>query len=188
MSTPLPQRQADRLATLLEAFGDLSISAGERETLTWLAGSSVVVDDIAGMVRWARVRSSVVAVLAAHDKQLSRERARLVALCECAGIDPGDSPLDVLIRHLRGRERTQRPGEQSADPALGADPLVHITVGDPDPTHCRGPEEGCNERRALGGGWCTRLPHPPGWQHIAGNGERVLAVWTVIGPDRAVAR
>jgi len=68
----------------------------------------------------------------------------------------------------------------STDPALDVDPLAHIVVGDIDPTHASW--EDCNAE------WCTprfqwnllcsREPHPEHWQHIAGNGLRVVAVWT----------
>jgi len=61
-----------------------------------------------------------------------------------------------------------------------ADPLAHVVVGDSDPTHASW--EDCNAE------WCTprpqwnllcsREPHPEHWQHIAGNGLRVVAVWT----------
>ena len=62
-------------------------------------------DRLAAMIRRARSQSSTLAVREAQGKQFSRERSRQSALCQLAGIDPGDDPLDALIRHLRDRDR-----------------------------------------------------------------------------------
>jgi len=101
----LPQWQADRLATLLDALGGIPVGATERESLTWLAGfETATVDNIAAVIRRARLQSSVLAVREAQGKQFSRERSRQSTLCQLAGIDPGDNPLAALIRHLRAHD------------------------------------------------------------------------------------
>jgi len=102
MSTPLPQWQADQLASLLDALGGLPVDEAQRESLMLLAGfDAVQVNSIAGMIRRARL----LAVPEAQGKQFARERSRQSALCQLAGVDPGDDPLAALIRHLRSCER-----------------------------------------------------------------------------------
>jgi len=106
MSTPLPQWQTDRLTALIDALGGLPVNEAERESLMLLAGfDAVQVGSIAAVIRRARLQSSTLAVREAQGKQFSRERSRQSALCQLAGIDPGDDPLDALIRHLRDRDR-----------------------------------------------------------------------------------
>jgi len=101
----VPQWQADRLATLLDALGGVPISEAERRSLAWLCGfEAATVDNIAAVIRRARLQSSVLAVREAQGKQFSRERFRQSALCQLAGIDSGDDPLNALIRHLRAHD------------------------------------------------------------------------------------
>ena len=51
----VPQWQADRLATLLDALGGVPISGAERASLTWLAGfEDATVENIAAVIRRAR--------------------------------------------------------------------------------------------------------------------------------------
>jgi len=121
----LPAWQADRLTALLDALGDIPISAAERLSLTWLAGFEVgTVERIAAAIRRARDRSAVIAARrhdpelqrlrraldAADDEVVSRHReadryrGQLLDLCEWAGIDPGQDPHAALLAHLRGRE------------------------------------------------------------------------------------
>jgi len=101
----LPQWQTDRLDTLLDALGGISLGATERESLTWLAGfETATVENIAAVIRRARLQSSTLAVREAQGKQFSRERSRQSALCQLAGIDPGDDPLNALIRNLRAHD------------------------------------------------------------------------------------
>jgi len=85
--------------------------------------------------------------------------------------------VDILRQcaaEMRTTLRSPRLGAQSAStgPAPDVDPLGHVVVGDPDPTS--------NSRPFCTNGECTRRPHPEHWQHIAGDGEQVLAVWTAV--------
>ncbi|MDQ3987762.1 MAG: hypothetical protein M3291_00920 [Actinomycetota bacterium] len=122
---PLPQWQADRLATLLYAIGAIPISAAERASLTWLAGFEAdTVTNLAAVIWRARGRSAVVAVRG-RDREMQRLRealetargevvtrhreadlcrGQLVDLCEWAGIDAGEDPHAALLAHLRGPE------------------------------------------------------------------------------------
>jgi hypothetical protein len=64
-------------------------------------------------------------------------------------------------------------------PAPDVDPLAHVVVGDPDPTHASW--EDCDAEWRTPSSvilLCSRMPHPDRWQHIAGDGKQVLAVWT----------
>ena len=72
---------------------------------------------------------------------------------------------------LRSTLRARRPGAQSpgAGPTPDVDPLGAAVVGDPDPTS-----------KFCARGECTRQPHPEHWQHVAGDGERVLAVGAAV--------
>ena len=107
----LPQWQADRLATLLDALGGIPIGATERASLTWLAGfEAATVENIAGMVRRARARSATLATRAARGEVISRHREadgyrrQLADLCDWAGVDAGVDPYAALLAHLRARE------------------------------------------------------------------------------------
>jgi len=66
-----------------------------------------------------------------------------------------------------------------SDSTPDVDPMGHVVVGDPDPNP-DGPEKYCSAPRHGPHFRCTRQPHPERWQHIAGDGENVLAVWTDI--------
>jgi hypothetical protein len=109
----LPGWQADRLATLLDAMGDIPIDATERASLTWLAGfEAATVDNIAAVMRRGRARSATLATRAALDELISRHheadryRRQLNDLCDWAGLDPEDvdDPHAALLAHLRGHE------------------------------------------------------------------------------------
>lgn len=53
---PIPDRQAAQLAVLLDSLSGVPVSAEERATLIWLAGSGAeVVENIAAVIRRARV-------------------------------------------------------------------------------------------------------------------------------------
>ena len=112
----LPAWQADRLATLIDALGGISIGARERASLTWLAGFEAdTVQNIATVIGRLRKRSEVLArrANAARDEAISRHleadryRGQLADLCEWAGIEPEDDPYEALLTHLRepGGER-----------------------------------------------------------------------------------
>ena len=110
---PLPQWQADRLATLLDALGGISLGTTERESLTWLAGfEDATVKNIAAVMRRLTKRAEVLdrRANAARDEAISRHldadryRGQLADLCEWAGIEPEDDPYVALVAHLRGRE------------------------------------------------------------------------------------
>ena len=111
----LPQWQADRLATLLDALGGISLGARERASLTWLAGFEAdTVENIAAVMRRLTKRSAVLdrRATAARDEAISRHleadrfRGQLADLCEWAGIEPGDDPYVALVAHLEpGGER-----------------------------------------------------------------------------------
>jgi len=98
----------------------------------------------------------------------------------------GVETTDLLTLGRAARDAGLRAGDDmtghafSAGPAPNVDPLRHVVVGDPDPTP-DSPARLCSQPRSLadlGPVWCTRLPHPDRWQHIASGLERVLAVWT----------
>ena len=111
----LPRWQADRLATLLDALGGVSLGARERASLTWLAGfESDTVENVASVMRRLTRRTELLdrKLTAAIDDARSRHleadryRGQLADLCEWAGIDPEDvdDPYAALLAHLRGRE------------------------------------------------------------------------------------
>jgi len=51
----VPQWQADRLATLLDALGGVPISEAERRSLAWLCGfEAATVENVAAVIRRAR--------------------------------------------------------------------------------------------------------------------------------------
>ena len=111
----LPQWQADRLATLLDALGGISVGARERASLTWLAGFEAdTVENIAAVMRRLTRRTELLdrKLTAAIDDARSRHleadryRGQLADLCEWAGIDPEDvdDPYAALLAHLRARE------------------------------------------------------------------------------------
>jgi len=111
----LPKWQADRLATLIDALGGISLGARERESLTWLAGFEAdTVENIAGVMRRLTRRAEVLdrRVRTACDEAMSRHleadryRGQLADLCDRAGLDPEDvdDPYAALMTHLRGRE------------------------------------------------------------------------------------
>ncbi len=62
------------------------------------------------------------------------------------------------------------------------DPLGHVAVGDPDPNP-DGPEKYCSAPHHRSHFRCTRQPHPEHWKHVAGDGHRVIAVWTDVEPE-----
>jgi hypothetical protein len=114
----LPQWQADRLATLLDALGGISLGAlgaRERASLTWLAGFEAdTVENIAAVMRRLTRRTELLdrKLTAAIDDARSRHleadryRGQLADLCEWAGLDPEDvdDPYAALLAHLRDRE------------------------------------------------------------------------------------
>ena len=120
MSAPdrLPQWQADRLATMLDALGGISpgeLGARERASLTWLCGFEAdTVENIAAVMRRLTRRAEVLdrranaAIDDARSRHLEADRYRgqLADLCDWAGLDPEDvdDPYDALLAHLRGRE------------------------------------------------------------------------------------
>ena len=124
----LPQWQADRLATLLDALGGISLGAlgaRERASLTWLAGFEAdTVENIAAVMRRLTRRTELLdrKLTAAIDDARSRHleadryRGQLADLCEWAGLDPEDvdDPYAALLAHLRAREsrgvRRERTG------------------------------------------------------------------------------
>ena len=111
----LPQWQADRLATLIDALGGISVGARERTSLTWLAGfEATTVENVAAVMRRLTRRAEVLdrranaAIDDARSRHLEADRYRgqLADLCDWAGLDPEDvdDPYDALLAHLRGRE------------------------------------------------------------------------------------
>ena len=111
----LPRWQADRLATLLDALGGVSLGAGERASLTWLAGFEAdTVENIAAVMRRLTRRAEVLdrrasaAIDDARSRHLEADRYRgqLNDLCDWAGLDAEDvdDPYAALLAHLRGRE------------------------------------------------------------------------------------
>ena len=111
----LPRWQADRLATLLDALGGVSVGARERASLTWLAGfEATTVENVAAVMRRLTRRAEVLDRRAnagiddARSRHLEADRYRgqLADLCDWAGLDPEDvdDPYDALLAHLRGRE------------------------------------------------------------------------------------
>ena len=111
----LPRWQADRLATLLDALGGISLGARERESLSWLAGfESATVENVASVMRRLTKRAEVLdrranaAIDDARARHLEADRFRgqLADLCEWAGLDPEDvdDPYAALLAHLRDRE------------------------------------------------------------------------------------
>ena len=128
--------------------------------------------------------------LTGNARRMTREidelRAELAARkqgCSCCWYPKlGLMPSPECPTH--GADRTtRRGGAQSAgaEPTPARlDPLRHVAVGDLDLTPSS-PERHCGQTRRLadlGPVWCTRSPHPDRWQHIAGDGEQILAVWT----------
>ena len=108
----LPAWQADRLATLLDALGGISIGARERASLTWLAGFEAdTVANIAAVMRRLTKRAGALdrRANAARDEAISRHleadryRGQLADLCEWAGIGPGDDPYVAMVAHLKHR-------------------------------------------------------------------------------------
>jgi len=112
----LPAWQADRLATMLDALGGISLGelgARERASLTWLAGFEAdTVENIAAVMRRLTRRAEVLdrranaAIDDARSRHLEADRYRgqLADLCEWAGIEPGDDPYEALLAYIRGRE------------------------------------------------------------------------------------
>jgi len=115
MSTErLPAWQADRLATLIDALGGISIGARERASLTWLAGFEAdTVENVASVMRRLTRRAEVLdrRANAARDEAISRHleadryRGQLADLCEWAGIEAEDNPYASLVAHLKTREQ-----------------------------------------------------------------------------------
>jgi len=110
----LPAWQADRLATLLDACGGISVGAAERESLSWLAGFELAtVERIASVMRRLTKRAEVLGrrANAARDEAISRHleadryRGQLEDLCEWAGIEAEDDPHASLVAHLKSREQ-----------------------------------------------------------------------------------
>jgi len=108
----LPQWQADRLATLIDALGGIPVGATERESLTWLAGFEAdTVENIAAVMRRLTKRAEVLdrRASAARDEAISRHldadryRGQLSDLCHAEGIDPGEDPHATMLAHLRAR-------------------------------------------------------------------------------------
>ena len=99
-------------------------------------------------------------------------------LADAVSVPRHPNVLDVLracAAELRSTLRTQQLGD---GPAPDTDLLADVVVGGPDPTHASW--EDCNAERLAPSGvtlLCSRMPHPEHWQHIAGDGQQVLAVW-----------
>ena len=109
----LPQWQADRLATLLDALDGVPLTDAERRSLAWLCGfEAATVENVAAVIHRIKARSAVLAQRAstARDEAISRHleadryHRQLIDLCHCEGIDPGEDPHAALMAHLRGRE------------------------------------------------------------------------------------
>jgi len=103
----LPQWQAARLATLLDALDGVPVSEAERRSLAWLCGfEDHTVVHLAAVIHRARARSATLAAREAISRRLEadRHRRQLVDLCLREGIDPGEDPHAALLAHLRGRE------------------------------------------------------------------------------------
>ena len=121
----VPGWQADRLATLLDALGDVPLSDAERRTLTWLCGFEAhTVEHLVTVIEQAQAmaRSKQAArdeletgrlrrqLSEARDEVITRHRradwyrGNLIDLCLCEGIDPGEDPHAALLAHLCGRE------------------------------------------------------------------------------------
>jgi len=108
----LPPWQADRLATLLDALGGVSVGARERASLTWLAGFEAdTVENIAAVMRRLTKRAEVLdrranaAIDDARSRHLEADRYRgqLIDLCHAEGIDPGEDPHATMLAHLLAR-------------------------------------------------------------------------------------
>jgi len=108
----LPQWQANRLATLLDALGGISLGARERASLTWLSGFEAdTVENIAAVMRRLTKRADVLdrRANAARDEARSRHleadrfRGQLADLCHAEGIDPGEDPHATMLAHLLAR-------------------------------------------------------------------------------------
>ena len=120
----LPQWQAARLATLIDALDGIPLTGAERRTLTWLCGFEAhTVEHLVAVIEQAQAvaRSMQAARDALETGRLARQlgearddarsshlaahryRGQLVDLCEWAGIDPGADPHGALIAHLRDR-------------------------------------------------------------------------------------
>jgi len=112
-----------------------------------------------------------------------------LAMAISIGVPQHPSEVDVLRRCAAELHSTLRAQSAGGDPAPDidllsdsipdVDPLGDAVAGDPDPT--RDVHAHCNAMCRYGDGRfmrCTRPPHPGQWRHIAGDGERVLAVWT----------
>ena len=111
----LPAWQADRLATLLDALGGISVGARERASLTWLAGFEAdTVENVAAVMRRLTRRAEVLdrranrAIDDARGRHLKADRywGQLVDLCGWAGLDPDDvdDPYEALLAYIRCRE------------------------------------------------------------------------------------
>ena len=124
----LPQWQAARLATLIDALDGIPVSDAERRTLTWLCGFEAhTVEHLAAVIEQAQAvaRSQQAArdaletgrlrrqLSEARDEVITRHRqadwyrGNLIDLCLCEGIDPGEDPHAALLAHLCGREPGQ---------------------------------------------------------------------------------
>jgi len=96
----LPRWQADRLATLLDALGGISVTDAERRSLAWLAGfEAATVENVAAVMRRLTARSETNWTIEAAGWLRQQH-----ALCDAAGIDAGKDPYAALLAHLRGRE------------------------------------------------------------------------------------
>ena len=79
----LPQWQADRLATLLDALGGISVTDAERRSLAWLAGfEAATVENVAAVMRRLTRRAEVLdrranaAIDDARSRHLEADRYR----------------------------------------------------------------------------------------------------------------
>jgi len=114
---------------------------------------------------------------ALEDARHNAVRARF--LDELAGERGADA--DLVAGRFTRYDTTQDSLDALADiPSTAAsDPLISVRTGDPDP-NLPGPQRYCSSFHGSyrGAPMCTRQPHPPEWQHIAGDGWYVIATWT----------
>jgi len=111
----LPQWQADRLATLLDALDGVPVTDAERRSLAWLCGFEAdTVENLTRLIHRITARSvmPIRRLTEARDEararhlEADRYRRQLNDLCDWAGLDPEDvdDPHAALLAHLRSRE------------------------------------------------------------------------------------
>ena len=99
----LPQWQADRLATLLDALDGVPVSDAERRTLTWLCGFEAhTVEHLAAVIRRARARSATLATRAVRDEAVMADDQLITKLAAWRA-DIGAAPIPEPGENLGGR-------------------------------------------------------------------------------------